>query len=93
MEHPAAAGEDFNLSTSVSTTVTDLARLIWAKIRGPGVPLRLAHDAAFEHDVQRRMPDVEKAARVLGFRAETSLPVMLDEVIAWTVGAMEAGVI
>jgi len=93
MEHPDAAGQDFNLSTSVSTTVTDLARLIWGKIRGPGVPLRLAHDAAFEHDVQRRLPDVEKAARMLGFRATTRLEDMLDEVITWTAGAMEAGVI
>jgi nucleoside-diphosphate-sugar epimerase len=93
MEHPDATGEDFNLSTSAATTVTDLARLIWRKIRGPGVPLRLAHDEAFTHDVQRRVPDVEKAARVLGFRAETPLEVMLDEVISWTAGAMEAGVI
>jgi len=93
MEHPDAAGQDFNLSTSVSTTVTDLARLIWGKIRGPGAPLRLAHDAAFEHDVQRRLPDVEKAARMLGFRATTRLEDMLDEVITWTAGAMEAGVI
>src|SRR6202012_3352603 len=73
MEHPDAAGEDFNLSTSASTTGTELASLVWRKIRGPGVPLRLAHDEALAHDVQRRVPDVEKAARVLGFRAQTPL--------------------
>ncbi|HEU5420642.1 MAG TPA: NAD(P)-dependent oxidoreductase [Streptosporangiaceae bacterium] len=93
MEHPDAAGEDFNLSTAAGTTVADLAGVIWRKIRGPDVPVRLAHDAAFEHDVQRRVPSVEKAARVLGFRAKTPLEEMLDEVIAWTADAMEAGAI
>jgi nucleoside-diphosphate-sugar epimerase len=93
MEHPDAAGEDFNLSTSRATTVTDLAALIWRKIREPGAALRLAHDEPYAHDVQRRVPDVEKAARVLGFRAETSLEEMLDQVISWTAGAIEAGVI
>jgi UDP-glucose 4-epimerase len=93
MAHPAAAGEDFNLSTRAGTTVAELAGLVWRKIRGPRVPLRLVHDAAFEHDVQRRVPDVEKARRVLGFTADTPLERMLDEVISWTAGAIEAGVI
>ena len=34
MEHPAARNEDFNLSTDVSTTVLELAEVIWRKIRG-----------------------------------------------------------
>ena len=35
MEHDAATNEDFNLSTATSTTVLELAQLIWGKIRGP----------------------------------------------------------
>ena len=34
MEHPAAAGQDFNLATDRGTTVTELATLIWHKIKG-----------------------------------------------------------
>ena len=93
MEHPDAAGEDFNLSTGESTTVLRLAELIWRKIKGPGVPLRIVHDEPFAHDVQRRVPSTEKAKRVLGFEAATSLDQMLDEVIPWIARAVETGTI
>jgi UDP-glucose 4-epimerase len=93
MEHPDALGEDFNLSTSESTTVLELAELIWRKIKGPGVPLRVVHDEPFAHDVQRRVPCTEKAKRVLGFEATTSLDGMLDEVIPWITRAVETGTI
>jgi UDP-glucose 4-epimerase len=91
MEHPAALNDDFNLSTAASTTVLALAESIWQKIKGAGVPLRYVSDAPFEHDVQRRVPATEKASRVLGFEATTSLDAMLDEVIPWIEQAMAEG--
>jgi UDP-glucose 4-epimerase len=93
MEHPGARNEDFNLSTAQATTVRELAEVIWAKIRGPGVPLRLAHDEPFACDVQRRVPATGKARRLLGFEATTPLPAMLDEVIPWITAAVAAGTI
>jgi UDP-glucose 4-epimerase len=90
MESEAAVNEDFNLSTAESTTVSELAALIWRKVNGER-PLRLVHDPPFEHDVQRRIPDVRKARAVLGFEATTSLDAMLDEVIPWIVAELEAG--
>ncbi len=93
MAHPQARNEDFNLSTSESTTVRELAALIWRKIKGEGVPLRLVHDDPFAYDVQRRVPATEKAKRVLGFEATTSLDQMLDEVIPWIARAIESGTI
>ncbi len=93
MAHPDALGEDFNLSTGESTTVLQLAELIWRKIKGPGVPLRIVHDEPFAHDVQRRVPATEKAKQVLGFEAATSLDQMLDEVIPWIARAVETGTI
>jgi UDP-glucose 4-epimerase len=88
IEHPDALNEDFNLSTKASTTVLELAELIWHKIKGDDVPLRWVADAPFEHDVQRRVPATEKASRVLGFEATTSLSEMLDEVIPWVTNAV-----
>ena len=38
MEHDAAMNEDFNLSTATSTTVLEVAELIWRKIRGQRCP-------------------------------------------------------
>ncbi len=82
MEHPAAENEDFNLSTKVSTTVMELARLIWQKVNGDE-PFDYVSDEPFRYDVQKRVPDTKKAERVLGFRAETPLSAVLDELIPW----------
>jgi UDP-glucose 4-epimerase len=91
MEHPAATNEDFNISSATPTTVSELAALIWRKVRGDHAEVRLVHDEPFRHDVQRRVPSTEKARRVLGFEATTSLDHMLDEVIPWVAAAIEAG--
>jgi UDP-glucose 4-epimerase len=93
VEHPAALNDDFNLSTPHGHTVVELAEIIWRKIKGPDVPLRLAHDEAFEHDVQKRVPATEKAKNVLGFEATTTLEDMLDEVIPWIENAIAEGTI
>ncbi|MGO9781034.1 MAG: NAD-dependent epimerase/dehydratase family protein [Streptosporangiaceae bacterium] len=91
MEHPDARNEDFNLSTAESTSVLQLAGVIWRKIKGDGVPLRIVNDDPFVYDVQKRVPDVEKAKRILGYEATTSLDLMLDEVIPWITSAVDAG--
>jgi nucleoside-diphosphate-sugar epimerase len=93
MEHPDATNEDFNLSTATSTTVLELAELIWRKVKGPDVPFRYVSDDPFEHDVQRRVPATDKAKRVLGFEATTPLDAILDEVIPWIEQAVETGAI
>jgi UDP-glucose 4-epimerase len=90
MEHPAARNEDFNLSTAQSTTVLELAEVIWHKIKGD-VPFRYVSDDPFEHDVQKRVPSTDKARDVLGFEATTSLDAMLDEVIPWIETALADG--
>jgi nucleoside-diphosphate-sugar epimerase len=83
MESDRALNEDFNLSTARSTTVRELAALVWLKVHGPDKPLRLANDPPYEHDVQMRVPDVSKARDLLGFEATTPLEDVLDEVIPW----------
>ena len=93
MEHPDAVNEDFNLSTAEGTTVLRLAEAIWRKIKGPDVPFAVVSDDPFEYDVQRRVPATEKAKRVLGFEATTSLDAMLDVVVPWIRQAAEAGTI
>jgi UDP-glucose 4-epimerase len=82
VEQPAAVNEDFNLSTGVSTTVRELARLLWQKINGSRA-FRTESDPPFPHDVPRSIPDIRKARDVLGFEATTSLDEMLNEVIPW----------
>jgi UDP-glucose 4-epimerase len=91
IESPAASNEAFNLSTAQSTTVAELADLIWRKVHTDSRPMRLQHDAPFEYDVQKRVPDVRKAQQILGFEASTTLDEMLDEVIPWIRAEIEAG--
>jgi len=91
MEHPDALNDDFNLSTPAGHSVTELAEVIWRKIKGEGVPLTFANDEAFEYDVQRRVPSTDKAKQILGFEATTSLETMLDEVIPWITEAVNNG--
>jgi nucleoside-diphosphate-sugar epimerase len=91
MESPRAVNDDFNISTARSTTVLELAECIWSKVHGQGRPFRFLSDPPFEHDVQLRVPDVQKARDVLGFEATTSLETMLDEVIPWIRDEVAAG--
>ncbi len=90
VETPAARNEDFNLSTPVATTVMELATMIWTRVH-PDQPLRFVSDPAYPHDVQRRVPDTTKAERVLGFRADTPLRAVLDEVMPWIEAQVLAG--
>ena len=92
MQHPSALNEDFNLSTAESTTVIDLAKLIWKKINRD-LAFEAVFDDPFEHDVQKRIPSVEKARKILNFEAKTSLSEMLDEVIPWIKNAIKNQII
>ncbi len=82
IEHPAALNNDFNLSTERSTTVLELAELIWQTIHGAR-PFRWVSDDPFIYDVQKRVPDCTKAKQVLGYEATTPLEDILKEVVPW----------
>ncbi len=90
MENTESLNEDFNLSTSVSTTVLELAEMIWNKIN-PGRKFNFVSDEPFAHDVKKRVPDVSKAKKILGFEAETSLSDALDEIIPWIKEQIDLG--
>ncbi len=90
MESPNALNEDFNLSTPVSTTVLELAETIWKRLN-PDKDFKFVSDEPFKYDVQKRVPSVEKAERLLGFKAETSLDEILDEVVPWIAEQIKIG--
>ena len=90
IESEKALNEDFNLSTPASTSVLELAGMIWGKIK-KDQPFRYVSDDPFKYDVQKRVPDITKAKRVLGFEARTSLSEALDEVIPWIENQIRIG--
>jgi nucleoside-diphosphate-sugar epimerase len=90
IESDRSINEDFNLSTPVSTTVLELAEMIWKKIKGDR-PFSYISDKPFEYDVQKRVPLVAKAKKLLGYEAKTSLSDTLDEVIPWIADQIKLG--
>lgn len=79
-EHPNAAGKTFNISTGVETRLLDLLDVMYELL--PNAPM---HEfvAPRSGDIYRSVGSPQKAANVMGFRAEVSLADGLKEVLDW----------
>jgi UDP-glucose 4-epimerase len=79
-EHPNAAGKVFNVCTGVETRLLDLLDVMYELL--PNAP---THEfaAARAGDIYRSVGSPQKAADVMGFRAQVSLADGLQEVIDW----------
>jgi UDP-glucose 4-epimerase len=83
---PEAAGLSFNIGQNRETSVIELSEMIRARVNPEAaiefVPYDKAFDVPFE-DTRRRVPDVQRAAQILGFRAAVPLEEGLERTIAW----------
>jgi UDP-glucose 4-epimerase len=83
---PEAVGKVFNIGANRETKIIDLALLIRDLVGSESeirtVPYREVYGASFE-ETRRRVPDIRRAADVLGFRAEMRLEEGLAKTIAW----------
>ena len=82
MESNASLINDFNISTNVSTSVKDLAKTVWRVVHGCELS-GFEHLEAFEHDVQKRVPDTSKMEWMYGFEANITLEQSVREVYEW----------
>jgi nucleoside-diphosphate-sugar epimerase len=80
---PAGENEDFNISASEELTVAQIARLCWEAVGNDAAELELERLPTFEVDVQRRWPSVEKAERLLGWRARIGVREGIEGTAAW----------
>jgi UDP-glucose 4-epimerase len=81
LEHPNAVGESFNIGNARSAvTIFDLATRIK---RLTGCPGEIVFQPLHYTDVELRIPNVEKARRLLGFEASVELDDGLERTIAW----------
>ena len=87
---PAAAGEMINIGSDREITILELARLIWRLVREDEPRISLVPFASFGRyeDVERRIPDNRKAARLLGHVPAVALEEGLPRTIAWQRDAM-----
>jgi UDP-glucose 4-epimerase len=83
MAHPAGANEDFNVSASDERTLADIARIVWEECGRDPDDFELEHLPTFEVDVQRRWPSIEKARRVLGWKAKVDVREGIAATVEW----------
>jgi UDP-glucose 4-epimerase len=85
IEHPGAYGEVFNIGHTKEVTIYELAALVkemtGSRSEVRFVPYEKAYEAGFE-DMPRRLPDISKIQRLIGYRPTFDLPEMLERIIA-----------
>ena len=85
IETPAAIGEVFNVGADEEITILELAERVRQAARSESeivfVPYSEAYVEGFE-DMHRRVPDVRKLERVIGFKPMTPLSKIIDDVVA-----------
>jgi UDP-glucose 4-epimerase len=83
---PEAVGQVFNIGSNRETRIVDLAEMIRELVGSESeivrVPYRNVFGENFE-ETRRRVPDICRAAEMLGFQAETPLEEGLRKTIAW----------
>jgi UDP-glucose 4-epimerase len=89
---PAASGQVFNVGNDEEVSILALAERV-RTLTGGRSPIRLvpfseAYTAGFE-DMTRRVPDLAKIGRLLGYRPSRNLDAILADVIAARRGAAE----
>jgi UDP-glucose 4-epimerase len=81
-----AAGLAFNIGSDRETSILELAEMIRRRVNPEAtitkVPYSQAYGVPFE-DTRRRVPDVERAMQILGFRADVPLEQGLELTVAW----------
>jgi len=82
--HPGAVGEVFNIGTNHEITILDLAKKVkemtGSKAEIVFVPYEQAYEEGFE-DMPRRVPDIGKIQKLIGYKPALSLEQTLQRVI------------
>jgi UDP-glucose 4-epimerase len=85
-ETPAAVGGIFNLGSQEEVTILQLAKTV-KELTGSASEIRLIpYDQAYEmgfEDMKRRVPDLSRAAEVIGYSPRYTLRDTLMDIIGW----------
>jgi len=95
IEHPGAYGEVFNVGHTKEISIRDLALMVKQMTGSPSeivfIPYEDAYEAGFE-DMQRRLPDLAKIRRLIGYAPTLDLPEILERIIGYERERMSGGV-
>ena len=84
--HPDAVGEIFNIGSTEEITIKELAEKVRTKTGSKSDIVFIPYDQAYEEgfeDMIRRIPDISKINKLIGFKPETSLDDALDIIISY----------
>jgi len=85
IEHPKAYGEVFNIGHTKEVSIYDLAVLVRHMTGSPSEIVRIPYEEAYEagfEDMHRRLPDISKLQRAIGYAPTLDLSQMLERIIA-----------
>jgi UDP-glucose 4-epimerase len=86
IQHPAAYGEVFNIGHTKEISIYDLAVMVKDMVGSRSeivfVPYTQAYEEGFE-DMQRRLPDISKIRKLIGYEPSLDLPEMLERIVAF----------
>jgi UDP-glucose 4-epimerase len=86
VDEPRSVGEVFNIGNGAEVSIRDLAERI-RSLTGSDSPVRLVpYHEVFGHsfeDMSRRVPDISKISRLVGYRPKVQLDEILERVIEY----------
>ena len=88
MASEAGLHEDFNISAGEEMTVAEIARVIWEECDRPADEFALEHLPTYPVDVVRRWPSVEKAERLLDWKARIGVREGVRQTADWLRGVL-----
>jgi UDP-glucose 4-epimerase len=86
VHEPKAVGEVFNIGNDQETTIRGLAERVRQMAGSASEIVTIPYDSAYEagfEDMARRVPDLTKLKRLIGYEPKVGLDRIIDEVIAY----------
>ncbi len=85
VDHPEAVGEVFNIGSTEEITIGTLAEMVRSRSGSSSEIVQVPYDEAYEagfEDMPRRVPDITKVGRLIGYRPTRGLEFIIDDVVA-----------
>jgi UDP-glucose 4-epimerase len=89
MDNPKSVGEVFNVGSNQEISILDLAKRVKELTQSESEIVLVPYDEAYEEgfeDMPRRIPDISKVNKHIGFQPEKSLDAILRSVIEYHTG-------
>jgi len=80
--HENAINDDFNIGNDEEIEMYDLAHKIW-EVMKVKKPFKIKFVQGYEFDIKRRVPNISKTSKIIGWHSKIKFEEGLKEVIKW----------